>query len=136
MSDCNDQYGSSDDTSSDDDFDVAIDNPNKDSDSSEEDESDEAAVDDLVINSDEAAVDDPRIVVTPPPPLDQIQISDGEEVEVHEQLTESAQEKSNELNNNNQNKQFPSWQGQRLYPPNQRKISKPSKDWKFGSLEV
>ena len=49
MSDCNDQYGSSDDTSSDDDFDVVIDNPNKDSDSSDEDESDEATVDDLVL---------------------------------------------------------------------------------------
>ena len=55
-------------------------------------------------------------------------------MEVHEQPTESAQEKSNELNNNNQNKQFPSWQGQKLYPPNQRKISKPSKVWKFGGL--
>ena len=78
MSDCvNDQYGSSDDTSSDYDFDKVIDNPNKESDSSEEDESDEAAVDDLVINRDEAAVDDPRIAVTLPPPLDQIQISDS-----------------------------------------------------------
>ena len=56
-------------------------------------------------------------------------------MEVHEQPTESAQDKSNELNNNDQNKQFPSWQGQRLYPPNQRKISKPSKVWKFGGLK-
>ena len=130
-----DQYGSSDDTSSDDDLEVVIDHPSKESDSSEEDESDEAAVDDPVINSDEDAMDNLRIVVTPPPPHDEIQISDSEDREVHEQQNESAQDKSNELNNNDKNKQFPSWQGQRLYPPNQRKISKPSKVWKFGGLK-
>ena len=121
----NDQYDSSDDSSSDDDLEVVIDHRNEESDSSDEDETNEAGVDEPEVINDEAA-ENPRIVVTPPH-------SDGEGHEEEEQV-ESAQDNSNEVNNNDQDKQFLSWEGQRLYPPNQRKVSNPSKVWEFGGL--